>query len=128
MKIARRFTAETGSAYDGVAFRRTASEIRNPDGSVVFSLKDIEVPAAWSQVASELRPSKRSNALKAATKASWTQSRAASSPWRLTMRAAVSARSRSAVSAATACCQLTRHPSSVMRPVPIALKATLTGG
>ena len=54
MKISRRFTAETGSAYDGVAFRRTSSEIRNPDGSVVFRLEDIEVPAAWSQVACDV--------------------------------------------------------------------------
>ena len=30
------------------------SEIRNPDGSVVFRLDDIEVPAAWSQVATDV--------------------------------------------------------------------------
>ena len=28
-----------------------SSEIRNPDGSVVFRLDEIEVPSAWSQVA-----------------------------------------------------------------------------
>ncbi|HEU0222506.1 MAG TPA: adenosylcobalamin-dependent ribonucleoside-diphosphate reductase, partial [Paracoccaceae bacterium] len=32
----------------------TTSEIRNPDGSIVFQLKDIEVPAEWSQVASDV--------------------------------------------------------------------------
>ena len=34
--------------------RTTRSEIRNPDGSVVFQLDDIQVPAAWSQVASDI--------------------------------------------------------------------------
>ncbi|NCO15945.1 MAG: hypothetical protein GW902_01775, partial [Alphaproteobacteria bacterium] len=52
MQIARRFTTGNAAPYDGVAFRETASEIRNPDGSVVFRLEGIEVPAAWSQVAS----------------------------------------------------------------------------
>ena len=32
----------------------TTSEIRNPDGSVVFQLDDIEVPETWSQVASDV--------------------------------------------------------------------------
>ena len=54
MQIDRRFTAATVSPYEGVAFRETASEIRNPDGSVVFRLEGIEVPAAWSQVASDV--------------------------------------------------------------------------
>ena len=40
MKIERRFTREGASAYEGIEFRRTSSEIRNPDGSVVFSLED----------------------------------------------------------------------------------------
>jgi len=40
--------------YDGIEFRNATSEIRNPDGSIVFQLKDIEVPAAWSQVASDI--------------------------------------------------------------------------
>ncbi|SET60808.1 vitamin B12-dependent ribonucleotide reductase [Oceanicella actignis] len=54
MKIERRFTAEGESPYARIEFRRTSSEIRNPDGSVVFALKDIEVPAAWSQVACDV--------------------------------------------------------------------------
>src|SRR5256714_3903566 len=32
----------------------TVSEIRNPDGSVVFHADDVEVPVAWSQVASDV--------------------------------------------------------------------------
>jgi ribonucleoside-diphosphate reductase alpha chain len=54
MKIERRFTKEDSSAYAGIKFRKASSEIRNPDGSVVFSLKNIDVPAAWSQVASDV--------------------------------------------------------------------------
>jgi ribonucleoside-diphosphate reductase alpha chain len=54
MHIARRFTTEGRDAYDGIAFRSAASEIRNPDGSVVFAADGIEVPAEWSQVACDI--------------------------------------------------------------------------
>ncbi|MGK2739994.1 vitamin B12-dependent ribonucleotide reductase [Tepidicaulis sp. LMO-SS28] len=54
MRIQRCFTDETKSPYDGIEFRTTASEIRNPDGSVVFAQEEITVPAAWSQVASDI--------------------------------------------------------------------------
>jgi ribonucleoside-diphosphate reductase alpha chain len=54
MRFERRFTTAGGSPYDGIEFRTVASEIRNPDGSVVFSQADIEVPASWSQVASDV--------------------------------------------------------------------------
>ncbi|NBB70479.1 MAG: adenosylcobalamin-dependent ribonucleoside-diphosphate reductase, partial [Alphaproteobacteria bacterium] len=51
MKIERRFTERDRDAYAAIAFRRATSEIRNPDGSTVFRLADMEAPAAWSQVA-----------------------------------------------------------------------------
>ena len=54
MKIERRFTTETGGAYGDVVFKTIASEIRNPDGSVVFALEGLEVPESWSQVASDV--------------------------------------------------------------------------
>src|SRR3954465_5791276 len=54
MRIERRFTTEGRDAYDGIEFRTTTSEIRNPDGSVVFQLADIDVPADWSQVACDI--------------------------------------------------------------------------
>ncbi len=54
MKIERRFTTEELGAYGALNFRLTSSEIRNPDGSVVFSLDGIEVPESWSQVASDV--------------------------------------------------------------------------
>ena len=54
MKIERRYTTTGQSPYATIEFRSTKSEIRNPDGSVVFSLDNIEVPAQWSQVASDV--------------------------------------------------------------------------
>ncbi|MFC0342309.1 vitamin B12-dependent ribonucleotide reductase [Paracoccus niistensis] len=54
MKIERRFTTEDSGAYGAVAFTTTASEIRNPDGTVVFRNESVEVPEGWSQVASDV--------------------------------------------------------------------------
>ncbi|MFZ5691761.1 MAG: vitamin B12-dependent ribonucleotide reductase [Pseudomonadota bacterium] len=54
MRIERRFTTDGQSPYAGITFRLTTSEIRNPDGSVVFRLDNVEVPEAWSQVASDV--------------------------------------------------------------------------
>jgi ribonucleoside-diphosphate reductase alpha chain len=54
MRIERRFTQEGRSPYAALAFRKAVSEIRNPDGSVVFKLDDIDVPEAWSQVACDV--------------------------------------------------------------------------
>jgi len=54
MRIERKLTVEGKSPYDGIEFRRVSSEIRNPDGSVVFKQDDILVPTDWSQVASDV--------------------------------------------------------------------------
>src|SRR5437899_6524471 len=54
MHIARRLTTAGRDPYDSVAFRTATSEIRNPDGSVVFAAEGIEVPAEWSQVACDI--------------------------------------------------------------------------
>jgi ribonucleoside-diphosphate reductase alpha chain len=54
MRIERKFTEAGKSAYDAVAFRTATSEIRNPDGSVVFRLADIQVPEQFSQVAADI--------------------------------------------------------------------------
>jgi ribonucleoside-diphosphate reductase alpha chain len=54
MRIDRRNTTEGQSPYAGIDFRLTTSEIRNPDGSVVFRLENVEVPDFWSQVASDV--------------------------------------------------------------------------
>ncbi|MGE5517499.1 MAG: vitamin B12-dependent ribonucleotide reductase [Bacteroidota bacterium] len=54
MRVQRHFTKSGQTAYSGLEFRTASSEIRNPDGSVVFSANDIEVPAEWSQVACDV--------------------------------------------------------------------------
>lgn len=54
MKIERRYTKSGQDAYHGLDFRKAVSEIKNPDGSIVFRLADIEVPSSWSQVASDI--------------------------------------------------------------------------
>jgi ribonucleoside-diphosphate reductase alpha chain len=54
MRIERVFTVDGQSPYNDVEFRRTKSEIRDPDGSIVFAQNDIEVPSAWSQVACDI--------------------------------------------------------------------------
>ena len=54
MRIERRYTKAGQSPYADIVFRLTTSEIRNPDGSVVFHAEDVEVPEQWSQVASDV--------------------------------------------------------------------------
>ena len=54
MKITRRFTTAGKSPYESITFRRATSEIKNPDGSVVFRLEGFEVPEQWSQVAADI--------------------------------------------------------------------------
>jgi ribonucleoside-diphosphate reductase alpha chain len=54
MKITRCFTKENESPYSNIKFIKTSSQIKNPDGSVVFKLDDLEVPDSWSQVAADI--------------------------------------------------------------------------
>ncbi len=54
MKIERKFTTQGQDAYASIEFTTTASEIRNPNGTIVFRLDNVEVPKAWSQVAADV--------------------------------------------------------------------------
>lgn len=54
MKIDRKFTKAGQDAYAEINFTSATSEIRNPDGTIVFRLDNIEVPSEWSQVASDV--------------------------------------------------------------------------
>ena len=54
MRIERRFTVSGKSPYALMAFRDAQSEIRNPDGSVVFKLDCFAVPEHFSQVAADI--------------------------------------------------------------------------
>ncbi|NTH50885.1 vitamin B12-dependent ribonucleotide reductase [Agrobacterium rhizogenes] len=54
MRIERRFTKAGQSPYAEIEFRKATSEIKNPDGSIVFRLENIDVPAQFSQVAADI--------------------------------------------------------------------------
>ena len=49
MRIERRYTKTSGFPYAEIEFRSAKSEIRNPDGSVVFALENFEVPAVGAR-------------------------------------------------------------------------------
>ncbi|MGC6516146.1 MAG: vitamin B12-dependent ribonucleotide reductase [Myxococcota bacterium] len=54
MRITRRFTATNEDPYAGLTFTERTSEIRNPDGSIVFRNEKVVVPEGWSQVATDI--------------------------------------------------------------------------
>jgi len=54
MHIERHYTKDGQSPYADIAFRKATSEIRNPDGSIVFRLENIDVPDQFSQVAADI--------------------------------------------------------------------------
>jgi ribonucleoside-diphosphate reductase alpha chain len=58
LRVPRRFTTEGTDPYATIQWARRDSRITNPDGSVVFEVKDAEVPASWSQVATDIIVSK----------------------------------------------------------------------
>ena len=51
MKVTRRFTHAGTDPYESIKFVERSSEIRNPDGSLVFSMDGVMAPESWSQVA-----------------------------------------------------------------------------
>src|SRR5262245_19496723 len=54
MHIPRRFTNPGQDPFAAIKFAARSSRIVNPDGSIVFEMKDIQVPEAWSQVAVDI--------------------------------------------------------------------------
>ncbi|MEO6420873.1 MAG: hypothetical protein ABIP39_15780, partial [Polyangiaceae bacterium] len=56
--IARNYTTPGIDPLDEVVYERRSSAITNPDGSVVFKMDGAEVPAAWSQLATDIVISK----------------------------------------------------------------------
>src|SRR3954469_57921 len=58
MKITRRFTKPGQDVYSTVQYEKRTSRISNPDGSVVFEMNDAEIPAQWSQLATDIMVSK----------------------------------------------------------------------
>jgi ribonucleoside-diphosphate reductase alpha chain len=54
MKIERHFTAKINNPYDLFTFHSRVSEIKNPDGTIVFQMNNFNVPKHWSQVAADV--------------------------------------------------------------------------
>lgn len=54
MKIPKIFTQNAKSPYDLFKYTKRSSVLRNPDGSIVFQMENIEVPSHWSQVATDV--------------------------------------------------------------------------
>ena len=55
MKLNRFYTRENWKTpYGETKFVKRKSEIRNPDGSVVFHMDDVIVPESWSQVSTDI--------------------------------------------------------------------------
>lgn len=54
LKIQRMFTEKGKDPFASFEYEFRTSKISNPDGSVVFEMKDVEVPKSWSQVATDI--------------------------------------------------------------------------
>src|SRR6201992_3275987 len=54
LSFSRRFTKENVNAFDPFTYDYRASVIRNPSGEVVFEMNNVEVPAQWSQIATDI--------------------------------------------------------------------------
>ena len=58
VKVTRRFTKVGTDPLESVEYRKASSKIKDTDGRTVFEMKDVEVPAAWSQLAIDILVSK----------------------------------------------------------------------
>src|SRR5690242_2883958 len=58
LRVPRRWTRPGQNPLDEIAWERRRTVISNPDGSVVFRMEDVEVPAEWSQLATDIVVSK----------------------------------------------------------------------
>ncbi len=54
MKFTRFYTEDKLDVYKNLKFKTTSSEIKNPDGTIVFTAPEIEVPDNYSQVAADV--------------------------------------------------------------------------
>jgi len=54
LKIDRQFTREGVNVFDQFEYNYRTSVIRNPNGEIVFEMNNVEVPAQWSQIATDI--------------------------------------------------------------------------
>ena len=93
LRFPRYFTAKLAAGrtpYDEVRWERRTASIGNDKGAIIFEQKDIEVPADWSQTATNIvaskyfhgrmgSPERESQRLRNSFTASWTRSRSGAS-------------------------------------------------
>ncbi|MEZ4226930.1 MAG: vitamin B12-dependent ribonucleotide reductase [Polyangiaceae bacterium] len=58
VQFQRRFTQAGQTGFEGINWELRKSVITNPDGSVVFKMEGAEIPATWSQLATDIVVSK----------------------------------------------------------------------
>jgi ribonucleoside-diphosphate reductase alpha chain len=58
IEIERRYTVPGVHPYDGITWETRSAVIANEDGEVIFEQNDVEVPAFWSQLATNVVVSK----------------------------------------------------------------------
>jgi ribonucleoside-diphosphate reductase alpha chain len=58
ISIERRYSTAQVDPLDAVVYERRSSIITNPDGSIVFKMEGAEIPASWSQLATDIVISK----------------------------------------------------------------------
>ena len=54
LTFTRFYTKEGEDPYTGIDYEKRDSVIRNPDGTVVYEIKGVEVPKVWSQLATDI--------------------------------------------------------------------------
>ena len=54
LRFERCYTYEGQSVYDQFQYDYRTSLIKNPNGEIVFEMKNVEVPSHWSQIATDI--------------------------------------------------------------------------
>ena len=54
LQFQRYYTNDSQSVYDLFEYDYRTSVIRNPNGETIFEIKNVEVPAQWSQIATDI--------------------------------------------------------------------------
>ncbi|MBP9750472.1 MAG: vitamin B12-dependent ribonucleotide reductase [Candidatus Peribacteraceae bacterium] len=54
LSVPRLFTTPGSDPLDEVTYERRTSRVTNTNGSVIFEMQDAEIPATWSQVATDI--------------------------------------------------------------------------
>ncbi|MFH1072408.1 MAG: vitamin B12-dependent ribonucleotide reductase [Nanoarchaeota archaeon] len=58
MAIHRQYTQQGRDPLDQVSYEKRLSLITEPDGKIIFEMKDVEIPESWSQLATDILASK----------------------------------------------------------------------